>query len=78
MPGDTNIAEVELDHEDGLIVTFSNGTVGAFEAEELLKLLFENNSKSRREKRLKRNKKVSKTEQTTFPVMPTLSGLLKV
>jgi hypothetical protein len=56
MPEIINIAEVKLDQEDGLIVTFSDGTVGAFVAEELLKLLFENTSKSRREKQLNKNK----------------------
>jgi len=34
----TTILSVERDGEDGLIVTFSDGTLGAYVAEELLEL----------------------------------------
>lgn len=38
MPKAIHIVKVEKDGLDGLIVTFSDGTVGAFVAEELLEL----------------------------------------
>jgi len=38
MTGDIRILEVEKDGEDGVIVTFSDGTTGGFVVEELLKL----------------------------------------
>jgi hypothetical protein len=38
MLGDIQIIEVKIDHGDGLIVTFSDGTIGAYVAEELLEL----------------------------------------
>jgi hypothetical protein len=38
MADDTKILSVELDGPDGLIVTFSDGTIGAYVVEELLEL----------------------------------------
>jgi hypothetical protein len=38
MANDVQILSVELDGTDGLIVTFSDGTTGAYVAEELLEL----------------------------------------
>jgi hypothetical protein len=38
MAGEIRIVEVEKDGEDGLIVTFSDGTVGGCVVEELLEL----------------------------------------
>jgi hypothetical protein len=38
MTGEIHILEVEKDGEDGLIVTFSDGTVGGCVVEELLEL----------------------------------------
>lgn len=38
MTSDIHILDVEKDGDDGLIVTFSDGTVGGFVVEELLEL----------------------------------------
>jgi hypothetical protein len=38
MPEPIRIVTVELDGEDGLLVTFSDGTVAGYVAEELLEL----------------------------------------
>jgi len=38
MAGEIHILEVEKDGEDGLIVTFSDGTIGGYVVEELLEL----------------------------------------
>ena len=38
MAGEIRILEVEKDGEDGLIVTFSDGTIGGCVVEELLEL----------------------------------------
>ncbi len=38
MAGEIRILKVEIDGEDGLIVTFSDGTVGGYVVEELLEL----------------------------------------
>jgi hypothetical protein len=38
MASDTRIINVEKDESDGIIVTFSDGTYGAYVAEELLEL----------------------------------------
>ena len=38
MNGEIQVLSVELDGDDGLIVTFSDGTTGAYVAEELLEL----------------------------------------
>ena len=38
MAGEIHILEVEKDGEDGLIVTFSDGTIGGYVVEELLLL----------------------------------------
>jgi hypothetical protein len=38
MNGEIQVLAVELDGDDGLIVTFSDGTTGAYVAEELLEL----------------------------------------
>lgn len=38
MTGETHIFKVEKDGEDGLLVTFSDGTIGGYIVEELLAL----------------------------------------
>jgi hypothetical protein len=38
MEGRVRLLAVELDGDDGLVVTFSDGTIGAYVAEELLEL----------------------------------------
>ena len=38
MAGETHILKVETDGEDGLLVTFSDGTIGGYVAEELLEI----------------------------------------
>jgi len=38
MEGLIRLLAVELDGDDGLVVTFSDGTIGAYVAEELLEL----------------------------------------
>jgi hypothetical protein len=38
MDGDIQIAHVAMDHSDGIIVTFSDGTIAGYVVEELLEL----------------------------------------
>jgi hypothetical protein len=38
MVSDIQIARVEMDHSDGIIVTFSDGTIAGYVVEELLEL----------------------------------------
>lgn len=38
MTSDIQIARVEMDHPDGIIVTFSDGTITGYVVEELLEL----------------------------------------
>jgi hypothetical protein len=38
MAGEIRIVSVQMDSEDGVIVTFSDGTVGGYVVEELLEL----------------------------------------
>jgi hypothetical protein len=54
MANEITIVSTELDHADGLLVTFSDETIGAYVAEELLEL------RPYRER-------IKKTPQTTLP-----------